>query len=507
MNYCYLFNNNTNDKVTWDEAGTECATRQGHRGNHWDKEPDNTQWEDCVFISTQGELSVEDCNNRHGYICQIRTDQSGNCPAGDWYGGPSGTMCYYFSNTTYWPNVITWDQSRKTCESWAPFVNDQTRKATMLAITNLDIQTYLASNLAYYEINNQRQVYWTGLNDKTTEATFVWAGNENTQFNQDYIKWRQEPNNLGGHENCGALLPNGEWSDRGCSDKLNFACRLAIPDTPQEWNMGCGQWLRAGRKCVYVYSKPMLTWLDARSFCQQQKGDLMKFDNMDDVNWVKILGLSQLTALSDYWIGLNDRKTENTFLWADGSWADGDLLDWDQEPSNFRPVVGQMTGQQEDCAVMGIDGFFSDRNCRQEHAGAICEEVPTAGCAVGWQTYNGNCYYFDVAWRNRPEARDNCKTKSATGNGRLFALSSQDEKDWLVKQIAALKNAPYYYWSNLNDWSEEDDWHWADADEDDPTNVQNLVGASLLEVEVEVEVEVGGRAHRNMYEWCTRARM
>ncbi|KAK7498428.1 hypothetical protein BaRGS_00010382 [Batillaria attramentaria] len=139
-------------------------------------------------------------------------------------------------------------------------------------------------------------------------------------------KWRQEPNNLGGHENCGALLPNGEWSDRGCSDKLNFACRLAIPDTPQEWNMGCGQWLRAGRKCVYVYSKPMLTWLDARSFCQQQKGDLMKFDNMDDVNWVKILGLSQLTALSDYWIGLNDRKTENTFLWADGSWADGDLL-------------------------------------------------------------------------------------------------------------------------------------------------------------------------------------
>ncbi|KAK7498431.1 hypothetical protein BaRGS_00010385, partial [Batillaria attramentaria] len=156
-------------------------------GNHWDKEPDNTQWEDCVFISTQGELSVEDCNNRHGYICQIRTDQSGNCPAGDWYGGPSGTMCYYFSNTTYWPNVITWDQSRKTCESWAPFVNDQTRKATMLAITNPDIQTYLASNLAYYEINNQRQVYWTGLNDKTTEATFVWAGNENTQFNQDYM--------------------------------------------------------------------------------------------------------------------------------------------------------------------------------------------------------------------------------------------------------------------------------------------------------------------------------
>lgn len=49
------------------------------------------------------------------------------------------------------------------------------------------------------------------------------------------------------------------------------------------WNMGCGSWTRAGRKCVYAYTKIKKSWSDARTFCQSMQGDLLKFDDQDDV--------------------------------------------------------------------------------------------------------------------------------------------------------------------------------------------------------------------------------
>ena len=41
--------------------------------------------------------------------------------------------------------------------------------------------------------------------------------------------WRVEPNNLAGHEHCGALLPRGKWGDFNCDDMNNYICRLALP--------------------------------------------------------------------------------------------------------------------------------------------------------------------------------------------------------------------------------------------------------------------------------------
>nr|KAG5707635.1 hypothetical protein BaRGS_031017 [Batillaria attramentaria] len=402
---CYLFVNTT--RITWDQARTECRAREGRllrietgdeynfvtqalkqypsdaywtalndlplnepsntpRGtgvflwgndeipsdvvvkNHWDKEPDNTPWEDCVQVSTQGELSVEDCNNRHGYICQIAA------ASGYFAGGPI------------------------------------------------------------------RQVFWTGLNDKANENTFVWQGNENTPFDQTIMSGVEstEGSKAGAvfimHDN-GDEDDGGEWSDRNCDDQLNYACRLVPPGDTQEWNMGCGQWTRAGRKCIFVYSKPQLTWADARAFCKRQGGDLLKFDNMDDKNWIAMQAYTNpMMTLPAYWIGLNDQKTENTFLWADGSWADGDLLDWDVEPNNYVPGMGNQYKTQN-CALMGIDGMFSDRNCQLVHAGTICEEATSGTCAntpSPWQSYQGHCYLIDIRWKTFREAAQFCQQSS-----------------------------------------------------------------------------------------------
>ena len=41
-------------------------------------------------------------------------------------------------------------------------------------------QTFLAEVLP--TIYHGRQVFWTGLNDKSNEGMFVWAGNEGTPY-------------------------------------------------------------------------------------------------------------------------------------------------------------------------------------------------------------------------------------------------------------------------------------------------------------------------------------
>ncbi|KAK7500748.1 hypothetical protein BaRGS_00007992, partial [Batillaria attramentaria] len=575
QDFCYLFVNSTT--VTWSQAGDECAARRAHllrvetsdeyefvkKGlllnpsdaywtalndlplnqppnsnkvqgtgvflwgsdeytddsvvkQHWDREPDNTDFKDCVVIGMQGTMAVNDCAKRHGYICQVTKQTSEDCPMTDnywWQPGVDGTTCYFYSNVSSWQQLVTWDQARKVCEAMTPFTGDTSRKAVMLAITSQDTKTFLAEQLPFqantrqqywtglndkntegsfqwagneagYALQtygtflaeqlpfqaNTRQQYWTGLNDKNTEGSFQWAGNEGTQYDAQYVNWRVEPNNLGGKEFCGALLPKGEWNDRNCDDKLNFACRLSLPDKPQEWNMGCGSWTRAGHKCMYVYSAPTKTWQDARSYCQAMNGDLMKFDNEDDTLWLKIQSSTTVMTLPGYWIGLNDIEVENTFRWADGSWADGYLLDWDVEPNNFARY-GRF---QQDCAVMAVDGNFIDISCNKQKAGTICEEA-TDACAQGWQNYQGHCYLLDATYRLKSEAQGFCHDQSATGTARLFALNTQDEKTWLVTQIGKVDNRPYAFWSDLTDQQLEGDWHWAMDADDDPVAIQKLV--------------------------------
>lgn len=51
-------------------------------------------------------------------------------------------------------------------------------------------------------------------------------------------------------------------------------------NVPASANHGCGTWFRSGQFCVGFISerKP---WLDARQYCQQYNGDLVKVDSLD----------------------------------------------------------------------------------------------------------------------------------------------------------------------------------------------------------------------------------
>ncbi|CAM9701056.1 unnamed protein product, partial [Heterosigma akashiwo] len=56
---------------------------------------------------------------------------------------------------------------------------------------------------------------WIGLNDESTEGTYVWADGTSVG---DYTNWNSgEPNDWGDSEDCVEMTSSGGWNDNSCS--------------------------------------------------------------------------------------------------------------------------------------------------------------------------------------------------------------------------------------------------------------------------------------------------
>jgi hypothetical protein len=72
-----------------------------------------------------------------------------------------------------------------------------------------------------------------------------------------------------------------------------------------------------------------------------------------------------------YWIGLNDRGSEGTYVWSDGNTFDGLYTAWD----SFQPDNGFFVGSgNEDCVRLNpspSSGLWSDTDCNNT-SGFVC---------------------------------------------------------------------------------------------------------------------------------------
>ena len=78
---------------------------------------------------------------------------------------------------------------------------------------------------------------WTGANDVAKESQWLWAG-QNTALN--YTKWTsypvpgkgkvQQPDNIGGYENCVHLyhILDYGWNDASCLSEYYFICEYKL---------------------------------------------------------------------------------------------------------------------------------------------------------------------------------------------------------------------------------------------------------------------------------------
>ncbi|XP_060720571.1 hepatic lectin-like [Tachysurus vachellii] len=93
-------------------------------------------------------------------------------------------------------------------------------------------------------------------------------------------------------------------------------------------------------KRFYYISTVKKSWTDTRQDCIKRGADLVIINSTEEQEFI-----SKYSNGTQAWIGLNDRDTEGTFKWVDGSPLTTEFW-WNGEPNDYE--------QNEDCVITGF---------------------------------------------------------------------------------------------------------------------------------------------------------
>ncbi|XP_047670002.1 putative C-type lectin domain family 20 member A isoform X2 [Tachysurus fulvidraco] len=111
-----------------------------------------------------------------------------------------------------------------------------------------------------------------------------------------------QPNNIVGHDECGAIGPWG-WNDLDCTSPHSFVCF----DVSKTGNQR------------YIYISTTMTWLDAQTYCRQHHTDLASSRNATEESVIQGLtsGWTWFGLFRDYW-KWTDQTNFSTISWMSG---------------------------------------------------------------------------------------------------------------------------------------------------------------------------------------------
>lgn len=118
----------------------------------------------------------------------------------------------------------------------------------------------------------------------------------------------------------------------------------------------CRDWKSYNNNCYKFFARSLTvkgkSWEEAEIACQAYGGHLTSIVDQAENTYI----FNQIKSFTNerFWIGYNDRKKENAFVWTDGSSAT--FTKWRSgEPNNYN---------NEDCVEMNFrDGYWNDDNC------------------------------------------------------------------------------------------------------------------------------------------------
>lgn len=149
----------------------------------------------------------------NGSTCDLTQISNALTPTSQ-YLGNSGDSCnlYYLL-----PANLTADSA----ENWAVSVGGH--------LTSIHSQAENDSIVSWLNAAGVTGSVWIGLNDKTTEGTFVWTDNSDTTFKN----WKTgRPNGVGASDDCVQLFVNGtdsnKWNDTSCALTLPSVIKISL---------------------------------------------------------------------------------------------------------------------------------------------------------------------------------------------------------------------------------------------------------------------------------------
>lgn len=294
---------------------------------------------------------------------------------------------------------------------------------------------------------------WIGLKYDRSSSVFRWVdGTTPGQYWANETNFYPgEPDDYKNGQECIQIIGGrrdytGSWDDGNCSITQGFICeKNAIssvvqpatgPPVPTGISQSCGfGWIYSSNDnfCYQVVLGQPKTWQGARTFCQQNGGDLLSISGVSEQNFVQaILSTGQYANLQlNFWIGATDQTQEGGWHWTDNT--PFRYLNWHPgEPNNV--IIGT---QPEDCAEMvpSWNYQWNDKYCIKEQV-FICKKTalmttsltvapPTGfnkGNCQGEAMISGNYSVVDSGSFSSSTPRD---SQHLALNSRLFQNSLQ----------------------------------------------------------------------------------
>ncbi|KAK6180703.1 hypothetical protein SNE40_008704 [Patella caerulea] len=408
--------------------------------------------QDCVgLLSSSGGWIDLKCADARPSVCrkpksavlkQVVIDGCEKFPGSLGYRG----SCYLFVS-----KPRNWYRAEGFCRS---------KKGHLATVYDNHVQAYLAA-----EITLQGDHYWIGLNDYKSPGVYKWSSRQQVS----YTAW-SDTHTGNERKTCtvmNALRPIGLWSSTNCTENHGFICdypRSGFTNPPitvtTQSNLPCPNgWTGYRGMCykAYVSDKSnQKTFTEARDTCTSVGGDLVSIHNASLEDFFSKTILSNQTGV--FWIGLNDRDTEKSHGWTDGT--PFDYANWaKKEPNDWN--------HQEDCVQYDVDSnSWYDDNCYLAHnficqlqKGLTISTTPTPGTAVTstyechnstWLYYDHYCYYLSPT--SGPNAKLNFFDAEAFCNANaahLASIHSAEENGFLTSVMN--KHSTVMFYIGLND--------------------------------------------------------
>nr|XP_022342030.1 macrophage mannose receptor 1-like [Crassostrea virginica] len=330
--------------------------------------------------------------------------------------------------------------------------------SSLVTVNSAGDMTSLKQLVAGYQSDG----FWTSLTDLrfdgtlTPSKTWTWDGQQ--ALDNSTITWEKYPTS-NPKDTCGAINIQAKMTNWQCTRKMGFICEL-----DQTQDSGCPfGWMITDNSCFYFsnFTDPtqILTWSQAKQWCASKSfpagnAKLVTLDNVNDGSY--ILGEMPVVGATDryFWTGLT--KLANSWKWFNGDTYLTKYVNWAQEPDNVN--------NNENCAILKIDGAFSDQDCNKQFNYICFKESKTVhteyymGCG-GWVRANNKCYqFYDGPSSNYNSARTTCRQLG----GDLMKIDTMDDRYWLEQQMIMNGHNTMYY-TGLNDIAQEGTYRWADG--------------------------------------------
>ncbi|XP_076014518.1 uncharacterized protein LOC143007034 [Genypterus blacodes] len=393
------------------------------------------------------------CRFERPYMCERPLNTL--CPAG-WMSF-NGSCYWTVSNTDL---LTTWHEAQIKCSDFG---------AHLVIINSKEEQFYINGMLPdFYQVDIPD--IWIGLSDKDMDGEFRWVDKSSTAAFSNYGPgW---PKNTPGIWDCGQIFSGnyaGKWETTNCYKSLGYICEMtggqnlkptAAPDS--QCDPG---YLLYGDFCYRFETEMVKNWDDAQADCFSQQANLVSFHSEEELSFLSA------HMPGEAWLGLNDKATEGSYVFNDGT-PTPDVLPWaPNQPDNWN--------RNEDCVQLrGMNhpqpGKLNDDLCTSNKE-YICKKAkgqgpppqpPTSG--PGWNdkcgywmsdAFNDYCYLVNyLSVRTWAEARADCVNQG----GDLVSVTDPFEQAFLHAITQQIPTG-ISLWMGGHDSITEGGWEWMDG--------------------------------------------